>query len=176
MMPPDQRAPNGEPPASVPGASAGQPGAGGAPPPVWGAPDDLHPGGSGAAAPVAVPPGEAAPESPPGRRLPRPHLGRPRLTPVRVTLGIALIGCLGLVTYGLVARDATQIPVLTAGEFVTGIVFALLALAGAWAAFSRARGGQSGRALLYAILGGVAALLSAGAFAGAVIQALILNG
>ena len=100
---------------------------------------------------------------------------RPRLTPLRVTLAIALAGALAVVAYGLIARDATQIPMLTAGEFMTGITFALLALAGAWAAFSRARDGESGRALLYAVLGGVAALLAASAFAAATIQALILS-
>ena len=106
---------------------------------------------------------------------PEPTRRRPRLTPLRVTLGVALLGALFVVVYGLVARDATQIPMLTAGEFMTGIVFGLLALAGAWAAFSRARDGESGRALVYAMLGGIAALLAAGAFAAAIIQALILS-
>jgi hypothetical protein len=106
---------------------------------------------------------------------PEPVRRRPRLTPLRVTLTIALAGALAVVAYGLIARDATQVPMLTAGEFMTGVVFGLLALAGAWAAFSRARDGESGRALLYAVLGGVAALMAAGAFAAATIQTLILS-
>jgi hypothetical protein len=97
------------------------------------------------------------------------------LTPVRVTLGIALIASIGVVGYGLLARDATQIPVLTAGTYILGIVFALLALAGAWAAYRRAQAGESGRSLLYAMLGGVAALLAAGSFAAAVILTLTVG-
>ena len=98
-----------------------------------------------------------------------------RLTPVRVTLAIALIASIGVVTYGLVARDATQIPVLTAGTYIIGIVFALLALAGAWAAYRRGQAGESGRALMYAMMGGVTALLAAGAFAGAIVLTLTLD-
>ncbi len=77
--------------------------------------------------------------------------------------------------YGLLARDATQIPMLTAGEFISGIVFVLLALAGAWAAFDRARDGESGRAFIYALLGGICVLVAAGSFAAAIILSLTLR-
>jgi hypothetical protein len=99
----------------------------------------------------------------------------PRLTPLRVFLGIALLATMLVVGYGLLARDATQIPVLTAGEYTSGLVFVLLALAGAWASFSRARDGESGRALVYALLGGLSALLAAGSFAAAIILTLALG-
>ena len=97
------------------------------------------------------------------------------LTPVRVTLTIALLASIGVVTYGLVARDATQIPVLTAGTYIIGIVFALLALAGAWAAYSRSREGSTGRALVYAVMGGISALLAAASLAFAIILTLTLK-
>ncbi len=103
------------------------------------------------------------------------RLGRPRVTPLRAFLSIALIASSLVVGYGLLARDATQLPVLTAGEFISGIVFVMLALAGAWAAFSRGREGESGRALVYALLGGVSALIAAGSFAAAVILTLTLG-
>jgi len=188
MTTPDDRYSGGQPtsgdqpyPTSQPGVSAGS-----SAPPVWGAAtrsDDVVAGaapGVVGTGPIAAADEPTAAEPAAGRRLGRPHLGRPhlgrpRLTPLRVFLGIALIGSVAVIAYGLIARDATQIPVLTAGEFITAIVFALLALAGAWAAFSRARRGESGKALLYALLGGVAALLSASAFAGAIIQTLILS-
>ncbi len=109
------------------------------------------------------------PEPPPARRR------GSRLTPVRVVLTIALVAAALVVAYGLVARDATQIPVLTAGVFLLGLVFILLALAGAWAAYSRARDGESARALGYALLGGLAALLAAGSFASATILTLTLQ-
>ncbi len=99
----------------------------------------------------------------------------PRLTPLRAFLGIALIASSAVVAYGLLARDATQIPMLTAGEFISGIVFVLLALAGAWAAFDRARDGESGRAFIYALLGGLCVLVAAGSFAAAIILSLTLR-
>jgi hypothetical protein len=105
----------------------------------------------------------------------RPARRRRRITPLRVTLGIALLVSLAVVGYGLVARDATQLPMLTAGEFISGIVFALLALAGAWAAYSRSREGSTGRALVYAVMGGLAALLAAGSLAFAIILTLTLD-
>ena len=105
----------------------------------------------------------------------RPPRRRRTITPLRVTLGIALLVSLGVVGYGLVARDATQVPVLTAGEFISGVVFGLLALAGAWASYSRSREGSPGRALVYAVMGGIAALLAAAWLAAATIQTLILG-
>ena len=89
---------------------------------------------------------------------------------------LALIASTGVVVYGLTARDATQIPALTAGLYVSGVVFVLLALAGAWAASSQARDGSGLRALMYAVMGGVAALVSAGCFALGVILTLTLKG
>jgi type VI protein secretion system component VasF len=123
--------------------------------------------------PLVPPPDAATPETPeaPARR----RRGR-LLTPVRVTLGIALLVSAGVVGYGLLVRDATQMPVLTAGTYIIGVVFALLALAGAWAAYRQAQEGSGGRALVYAVLGGLAALLAAGSFAGAIILTLTLDG
>jgi hypothetical protein len=105
----------------------------------------------------------------------RPPRRQRRITPLRVTLAIALLVSLAVVAYGLLARDATQLPMLTAGEFISGIVFALLALAGAWAAYSRSREGSTGRALVYAVMGGIAALLAAGSLAFAIILTLTLD-
>ncbi|MDP9482844.1 MAG: hypothetical protein M3P84_06435 [Chloroflexota bacterium] len=119
-------------------------------------------------------PGYSDPDESPDWPEPRPRRRR-TITPLRVTLGIALLVSLAVVAYGLLARDATQLPMLTAGEFISGIVFALLAVAGAWAAYSRSREGSTGRALVYAVLGGVAALLAAGSLAFAVILALTLD-
>ena len=46
-------------------------------------------------------------------------------------------------------------------------------MAGAYAAYRRASAGQQGRAFAYALLGGVAAVLAAVAFAAASILALV---
>ena len=100
---------------------------------------------------------------------------RPLITPLRVTLAIALIVSTGVVVYGLVVRDSSQMPALVVGEFISGIVFILLGLAGAWAAFSRARDGEGFKALVYALLGGICVLLGAGSLAAAIILTLTLG-
>lgn len=102
-----------------------------------------------------------------------PHVGPFRVTALRTTLGIALLGSLLIVGYGVSVRDASQIPVLTAGMAISGLVFGLVALAGAYAAYRQAADGRSGRALVYAVLGGAAALLAAGSMAAAIILALV---
>jgi hypothetical protein len=101
-----------------------------------------------------------------------PYIGRFRITPLRGTLGIALGGALVVQLYGLTVRDSTQMPVLTAAEVINGVVFVALAIAGAYAAFRQGVDGAGGRALLYALLGGVAVLVAFGSFAAAVILAL----
>ncbi len=97
------------------------------------------------------------------------------MTPLRVTLGIALVGSLVIVAYGLLARDSTQLPMLTAGEAISGVVFGLLALAGAYAAYQNASAGRNGRAVVYAVLGGIAAVAAAGSIAAAVILGLVIR-
>ena len=115
--------------------------------------------------PILEPPDEPPPPEP-RRRL---------ITPLRVMLGLAVLGSIAVVGYGLLARDETQLPMMTAGVFVSGLTFVLLALAGAWAAYSRARDGSAGSALVYAFLGGIAALLAAAFFATAIVLLLTLG-
>jgi hypothetical protein len=101
------------------------------------------------------------------------HLGRVRITPTRTTLAIALIGSLLFVAYAVTVRDASQIPLLATGAGILGIVFVALALAAAVSTYREASAGRAGRAMLMALGGGVAALLAAGVFSGAVILALL---
>ena len=108
-----------------------------------------------------------------GSPLDRIALGRIALTPLRLTLGGATLVSVLVVLYGLTVRDASQLPVLTAGGAISGIVFAVLAGVGAWTAYHESAAGRSGRAFGYAFLGGIAALSSAAAFAGAVILGLL---
>jgi hypothetical protein len=107
------------------------------------------------------------------RRRAGPHVGPLRLTPTRVTLAIALIGSAAFLVYAISVRDATQIPMLSSGAFVLGIVFTALALAGVVATYRAGREGSGGRALFSAVLGGVAAMIAFGCFGGAVILALV---
>lgn len=114
----------------------------------------------------------------PGERVRRsgPYLGPVRLTPTRVTLGIALGGSALFILYGVIVRDPAQIPLLSAGFAVFGIVFTTLALAGAIETYRVARDGQGARAFGLALLGGVAALIAAGSFAIAAVLALVWRG
>ncbi len=111
------------------------------------------------------------------RRRIGPHLGPLRITPVRLALAVALVGS-GLFNLlaVVIVRDERQIPMLSAGFGVMGIVFAALALGGAIATFRAGSEGRSGRALLLAVAGGVAAVAAAGCFAASVILALVLEG
>jgi hypothetical protein len=101
------------------------------------------------------------------------HIGPIRITATRVTLIVALVGSLAFLLYALTVRESTQIPMLTAGAGVLGIVFCALALAGGIATYRAAADGHGGRAFGLAVLGGLAGLIAFGCFSGAVILALV---
>ena len=98
-----------------------------------------------------------------------------RATPGLLTLLVALAGSTVFVGWGLVARDSTQVPVLCAGFAVYGLIFSSLALGGGRATYLAARTGGAGRALLWALLGGVAACIAAACFGLALVLALVLG-
>jgi asparagine N-glycosylation enzyme membrane subunit Stt3 len=109
-----------------------------------------------------------------GARTPPPRrrsIGRPRLTPTRFFLALALIGSVAYVAWALTVRDASQLPMLAAGAAVLGIVFAVTALAGAVEVVRAARRGQGGRSFLAALFGGIAAMIALGCFAAALVLA-----
>ena len=113
-------------------------------------------------------------EPPP--RAPGTYVAGIRITPARVMLAVALVGSVLFVVYGVIVRDATQVPMLSAGFGVLGIVFSALALAGAVATFRAATEGRGGRAFAFALLGGGAAILAAACFSSAVVLALVWRG
>ncbi len=96
-------------------------------------------------------------------------------SPTGIILTIAVVGSVAFLAYALTLRDVSQVPLLSAGFGVLGIVFAALTVAGGVATYQAGRDGRSGRALALAILSGVAALISSGSFAAAVILAIVLN-
>ncbi len=96
-----------------------------------------------------------------------------RLTPTRVTLFVALVGSGLFLIYSFTVRDASQIPLLSSGAAVLGIVFSALALAGVIGMIQAARDEQSGRAMLLALGGGIAALIAAFCFSSAIILAMV---
>lgn len=112
------------------------------------------------------------PSTPAGSRTPSPRrrsIGRPRLTPTRFFLAVALVGSAAYVAWALTVRDASQLPMLAAGAAVLGIVFAITALAGGMEVVRAARRGQGGRSFVAALFGGIAAMIALGCFAVALV-------
>lgn len=97
----------------------------------------------------------------------------PLITPTRVTILLALVGSVAYLAYAVTVRDASQIPMLSSGAAVLGIVFGALAVSGLVATWRAGVDGRGGRALMSAIFGGIAALVAAGCLAAAVILALV---
>lgn len=108
-----------------------------------------------------------------------PHLGPLRITPLRVTLGIALAGGLAFLAWSVLVRDANQafqVPMMATGFFVCGIVLAIVALMSLGKVVNAGREGRDGTAVLTALAGGVLAAIALLMLAGAVIMSLIWTG
>lgn len=119
----------------------------------------------------------ARPRTPAGPASPSgPRLGPVPITVTGVLIVIALIGSLVYVAYAISVRDAAQIPLLTSGAVVLGLVFVAIAFVGARAAWRSSVRGRDARAFGHAIVGGVASLIAAGCFAAAVILTLVRGG
>jgi hypothetical protein len=117
---------------------------------------------------------EGVPERAPMLRPADDVRGRGRLvTPIRLVIVVALIGSLAYLAYALTVRDTSQIPMLASGAAVLGIVFLILAVSGARGTVEAGRAGRGGKALVVAMLGGIAATIAFGCFAGAIVLALV---
>jgi len=101
------------------------------------------------------------------------RLGPVPITVTGVLIAVALVGSLAYLAYAVTVRDASQIPLLASGAVVLGIVFAGIAGVGARATWRSSVGGRDARAFAHAIVGGLAALVAAACFAGAVILFLL---
>ncbi len=86
---------------------------------------------------------------------------------------MALLGGSALVGYGLIRRDATQIPILAAGLIVVGLTLVGAGFWSAYAAYRSARVGRSGAAFGGALLGGISVLAGSAALASALDLSLI---
>src|SRR4249919_4023487 len=96
-----------------------------------------------------------------------------RLSPGLVILAIALVGSVAFLLYAIVVRDPSQIPLLASGAVVLGIVFAALAAYSLRATWRAGVAERNGRAIALGLLGGFAAMISAGCFALAIIGFLL---
>jgi hypothetical protein len=96
-----------------------------------------------------------------------------RVSPGVVILAIALIGSLAYLVYVITVRDPSQIPLLASGAVVLGLVFGALAVYTLRATWRAGIDERNGRAIALGLLGGIAAMVSAGCFAAAVIFFLL---
>ncbi|MBI2762211.1 MAG: hypothetical protein HYX54_00410 [Chloroflexi bacterium] len=104
----------------------------------------------------------------------RPHVGPVALTPFRIILALGFVGSLAYIAWAILkVKDSAQIPMVTTGIGVLGIVFAAASAGGAvrmWQAWKR---GRQAETVLFALLGGIAGLLALGSFAGTLVLSLV---
>ena len=96
-----------------------------------------------------------------------------RLTPTRVLLAVALVGSAGFLAYAFTIRDSTQMPLLSASAIVLGLVLSALSITGFVEVIRAGNEARAGRALVAAVVGGLAAIAALACFAGAAILAQI---
>ncbi len=106
----------------------------------------------------------------------RSRLGRPRLTPLRVTLGIALVGGLAFLGWSVFVRDQLQVPLMATGFAVCGLVLLVVAGLSIGGVVRAGREGRDGAAVLTALVGGLIAMAAMLLLAGAVIMSMIWGG
>jgi hypothetical protein len=102
------------------------------------------------------------------------RIGPVRVTPIRAALGIALIGSLAYIAVAiLVVNDSNQLPMVTAGVAVLGLVFAALSMGGAIRMWRAWQDGAQGQTVFFALAGGIAGTIAIGCFAVALVFALV---
>jgi hypothetical protein len=190
--------PNAQVPGAVPTppASAANPAPPGAAPSAWPDPARVTP----VTVPVAQVSPVTVPQTPPGEVVAVPVLAddansltedpavddRPasqltlkdrlrRLSPVYATLTVVSIGSVIFLSLAMTSHT-TPIAVLMSAGVVTFLAFGLDAAICTVAAYGAGRREDAGRALLFALLGGVSAVICALAMAGTLIMILVLAG
>ena len=104
------------------------------------------------------------------------HIGPIGLSPLRVTLFVALLGGFAFLAYAVFVRDQLQVPLMATGFAVVGIVFGVIAVLAVLAVVRAGREGRDGSAVMTALVGGLIAVAALMSIAGAVIMALIWTG
>jgi hypothetical protein len=97
-----------------------------------------------------------------------------RTSPAVVILGLAAIGSAAFMAFEIASHTA-PIPVLTSAGVVIGVVYGVVTIACAIASYRAAAEGQAARSYLLAFVGGGAAIVACGSFAGALILFLALG-
>jgi len=121
-------------------------------------------------------PPQVSRRDPSGARHRGPHVGPVNLTPLRVTLGVALGGGIAFLAWSVFVRDQLQVPLMATGFAVCGVVLAIVAALSVRAVIRAGREGRDGTAVITALLGGLTAVAAMLLLAGAVIMSLIWGG
>jgi hypothetical protein len=101
-------------------------------------------------------------------------IGPIQITPIRVVLVVGLVGSLAYIALAiLTVKDSAQIPMVTTGIGVLGVIFAALSVGGAIRMWGAWRDGLQGQTVLFAVVGGIAGMLALGCLAGTLILALV---
>jgi len=106
---------------------------------------------------------------------PRARDGR-RISPGVVFLVVAIVASLAYMGYAVTVRETSQIPLLASGAVVLSVVFAALAAYSLRATWRAGEVGRGRRALLLSLVGGGAAMATAGFAAGAIILFQVSSG
>lgn len=94
---------------------------------------------------------------------------RRRVSPGLVFLGVALVASIAYLGYAITVRDASQIPLLASGAVVLAIAFGALTVYAFSATLRAGTEGRGRRSMLIALVGGGAAIATAGCLAAAII-------
>jgi hypothetical protein len=97
-----------------------------------------------------------------------------RLSPALVLLSVGSIGSLVFLAFAMTSHT-TPVPVLLSSAVVTGLAFTVDAVVASFMTWHAGQDGEARKALLLAVVGGMSAVIAAGAFAGTLILALLLG-
>lgn len=98
---------------------------------------------------------------------------RIQVTPLRVFIAVPLAGSVLMFVWSIFDRSRAQIPVMASALTVLGLTCGALAVTGGVNAYRAGVDGDSAAAFWAALLGGIAAVVSLGSLAGAIVLALI---
>jgi len=97
-----------------------------------------------------------------------------RISPALVMLSILSLGSLAFLAFAMTSHT-TPVPVLLSSAVVTGLAFTVDAVVSSYMTYRAGKNGDAGKALALAVVGGIAAVIAAGAFAGTLILVLLIK-
>lgn len=123
------------------------------------------------------PPRPAADSSPgahPASESARPHIAQFAITPFRVVLVVGFLAALAYIAWAILkVNDSAQIPIVTSGIGILGVIFAATSAGSAIRLWQCWKAGLQSQTVVWAIVGGVAGMVALGCFAGTLVLSLV---